>query len=290
MNRMILCTSTLLILIMPQFSRGQSGGPPPGSCDYTMTVSSFEVLRPGNSINWPIHFTHIWGDPAVGAWPVTKSGCPTITFTLDNGTFSVSSGGSQTTAITVTASSDTCAQDDAYATADSSACGKSKTATSEICIVPDGETTKCIREWNLTLGDPIGDGAQFRVRLDPQSADFSRRVVTEIFDNCSDGCICGNLPSFLRPAVGDSWTIVANNQYNCFDSIGYRGNVPASRIIMDSGNAPCENHAIQQMWITCDNGYMYNYESHTVSWSIDKDGYWFVERDGVTGGPYACTH
>jgi hypothetical protein len=280
MNKVIPCASLLIILFLSHLGWAQYSG----SCDYILQVLDCVYMEPGTSVSWPIAFGHHWGDPAIGTWGLTKSGCPSLTFSPASGTFSVSSGGTTIVPVTVSVASDTCARNDAVLTVDSIACGKSKTESGNICVVPTSETTLCVREWDYFQGDPLGDGAQFSVKLDPLSADFLGRVVTEVFVNITDGCQCGTLPAF-GAGNASSWTIIAGNEYNNFDSVGYQ-TTSARAIIVHYGVNPCLNECTQQMWINCDSGMSYMYEAHQLSWWTDQDGYYFVERDGASGGPY----
>ncbi len=276
MNHKIPCSALLLLVLTPL-----TGWSPSGTCDYSLGVPYMNTVTPGGNITWPMTFTHLWGDPAIGTWSLSKSGCPMLTYSPGNGSFSVSSGGSQIKNVSVAVAVTTCARELAVLTASSSACNKSKTSSGKICVVPTGETTFFVTPWF------IYDGADFRVKLDPATADFSDRVVEEVHVNPTDGCRSGPLPSF-GAGVGSSWTILAGNEYNNVDRIGYGGNYPyitARSYIVTNNLAPCRNDETQQMRIYCDAAY-YVYEEHPLAWWVDDNGAFFVERDGLTGGPY----
>lgn len=249
--------------------------------DYDVTVPSFMTAKPGQTIQWPVTINNLTpGYTLNGSWTLTKSGCPTLTYNPSSKSFSTTDKDVEQVSITVDAN--TCAQNDAVMTVSATAgpgCPKSKQGN--VCVIPQDETT--IEAGMLWAGDL----AQFNVRLEPTTANFSGRTVHEVQGNTWDECQGGVIPPFqLQGSSGSpsSWTIQSGNYYSSYDIIGYTGFSDPSEYILSAGRAPCSSGCKQEMWISCDTAST-KYTEHDVSINVDEDGKAWISRDGVTQGP-----
>lgn len=272
-------TSTFMVVLLggvfPQGSIGQT-------CSPMVDVPAFMTIKVGETKAWNVEFGNDGPDTAEVLWTLTPGGCDKkLKAEPKTGKAVLPDGGRKTDTVSVTAESDVCARNDADFPVVAKACGDRANDSGKICILPTGETTEPAGE---ALG---GDIALFRVKLEPETANFWGRTVYESQGNTWDECAGGNIPPFTLQGVSgglSSWTIESRNYFSSEDQIGYSGNFDPSEYILNRGQAPCTSGCVQKMWINCDNATAY-YTEHNVSIHVDADGEAWITRDGITQGP-----